>query len=210
MDVTNKGKFQKQLRRQNVLEALKDIGSGTVKAVKTDLLQGTSHEVMDQIFGFSEPKKIQAEFTPGESLEFDQVFSGKYEENKKLQNQLVLERRLREEEKALIERESIKLKLQLHAIMQETLVLAQSTQGLSQELTIAAIKAPVNPGVYHTVFFERLFEFIVSFRKKIDQGTHWLQATNKRADKKNYWSTYKKQGSKFLLSPDHYLQRSAG
>ena len=94
--------------------------------------------------------------------------------------------------------------------MQEVVTLAQSTQDLAQEVEIAAIQAPANPGIYHLVFFERLLEFITSFRKKIENAGHWLSAVNKRADKKNYWSIYKKHGSKFLLSPDHYLQRSAG
>jgi len=53
-------------------------------------------------------------------------------------------------------------------------------------------------------------EFMKSFRKKIEDAQIWLHASNKRAEKKNFWSTYKKHGSKFLLSPDHYLQRSAG
>lgn len=210
MDKIQKTKFQKQIRRQNALEALKDIGAGTVKTLKTDLLGATSRDVMDQIFGFREPKKYQAEIIPGESLEFDEVFSGKFEENKKLKNQLSHERMLRDEERILIERRSNELKLQLHSLTQEIIALAQSTQGLSQEVEIAATYAPANPGVYHLVFFEKLLEFIVSFRKKIDQGANWLHAVNKRAEKKNYWSMYKKKGSSFLLAPDHYLQRSAG
>lgn len=210
MDKIQKSKFQKQVRHQNVLEALKDIGSGTAKSLKNDLMEGTSRDVMDQIFGLREPQKYQAEITPGESLEFDEVFSGKFEENKKLKNQLILERKLREEERVLIQRKSNELKLQLHAIIQETIALAQSTQDLSQEIEIAAIQAPTNPGVYHLIFFERLLEFIASFRKKIEHAGHWLHAVNKRAEKKNYWAMYKKKGSSFLLAPDHYLQRSAG
>lgn len=210
MDKTQKSKFQKQLRQQNVLEALKDIGSGATKSLKTDLMEGASRDVMNQIFGFREPQKYQAEITPGESLEFDDVFSGKFDENKKLKEQLILERKLKDEEIALIERESNTLKLELHAIMQETLALAMSTQNLSQEIEISAIQAPANPGVYHLVFFKRLLDFIVSFRKKIDEAGQWLHAVNSRAQKKNFWSIYKKHGSKFLLSPDHYLQRSAG
>ena len=210
MDKVQKPKNLKQIRRQNVLESLKDIGSGTVKTVKTDLLEGTSHDVLNQLFGLREPQKYQADITPGESLEFNEVFSGKYEETKKLKGQIVLERQLRAEEKMLLERKSGELKLQLQAIMQETLRLSQATQNMSQEIEIASIQAPSNPGIYHLFFFERLYEFIVSFRKKVEEGTAWLSAVNKRAGKKNFWGVYKKHGSKFLLSPDHYLQRSAG
>ena len=94
--------------------------------------------------------------------------------------------------------------------MQEVLALAQTTQNIGQEVEIASIQAPVNPGVYHVIFFEKLLEFIKSFRRKIEDAGVWLHASNEKALKKNYWGLYKKHGSKFLLSPDHYLQRSAG
>ena len=72
------------------------------------------------------------------------------------------------------------------------------------------MQAPVEPGVYHVIFFEKLLEFVKSFRKKIEDAAVWLHATNSRAEKKNYWSRYKKHGGKFLLAADHYLTSSAG
>ena len=108
------------------------------------------------------------------------------------------------------ERKSNELKLQLKAIMEEVLALAATTSNLDEETKIAALQAPVNPGVYHVIFFEKLLEFIKSFRRKIEDASVWLSAVNKRAQKKNYWTMYKKKGSSFLLAPDHYLQRSAG
>ena len=115
-----------------------------------------------------------------------------------------------EEEKRRIEEKSNELKLQLNAIMQEMAVLSQSTQELAKETQIAAMQAPVEPGVYHLIFFEKLLEFIRSFRKKTEEAKIWLQASNNRAQKKNFWARYKKHGGKFLLSPDHYLTRSSG
>src|SRR4030065_534669 len=64
---------------------------------------------------------------------------------------------------------------------------AETTQDLGQELQIASMQAPVEPGLYHVIFFEKLLEFLKSFRKKIEAGSIWLQATNKRAAKKIYW-----------------------
>jgi hypothetical protein len=72
------------------------------------------------------------------------------------------------------------------------------------------MQAPIEPGVYHLIFFEKLLEFIKSFRKNIGQAKVWLQSSNKRAQKKNYWASYKKHGGKFLLAADHYVSRSAG
>ena len=114
------------------------------------------------------------------------------------------------EEKRRVEEKGNELRLKLHALMQEIYNLAKTTQGLGEQVEVAAMQAPANPGVYHVIFFEKLLEFIKSFRKKIEDAGIWLQAANKRSEKKNYWAMYKKKGSSFLLAPDHYLQRSAG
>ncbi len=199
VDKTQKQKAQRAARQANVLESLKG-----------DLLGPTSEEFFNQLFGPKQEKKYSGDITPGESLEINDVYNGQAEENRKLKGQLGLERRLAEEEKARIEKKSNELRLQLHAIMQEVLALAQTTQNLGEEVEVAAMSAPANPGVYHVIFFEKLLEFIKSFRKNIEDAAIWMHASNKRAEKKNYWAMYKKKGSSFLLAPDHYLQRSAG
>ena len=209
MDKTQKPKSTKPVQT-NVLETLKNVTASTGQSLKRDLLGETSEEFFRQLMGNKSEKKYSGEIGAGESLEVDEVFSGKAEENKRLKGQLFLEKSLREEERSRMERKSNELKVQLHAIMQEVGILAQTTQGLGQEVEIASMQATVNPGVYHVIFFEKLLEFIKSFRRKIEDSSVWLHSSNKRAMKKNYWSLYKQHGSKFLLSPDHYLQRSAG
>jgi len=210
MDKAIKQKNLKAIRRQNVLESLKDIGSGAASSIKSDLLERGSKDFLDQIFGNRQNKKYSGEISVGESLEMDEVISGEYDEKKKLEGQLFLERQLRQEEKILVEKKGNELKLQLHAITQEVIALALSTQDLGDELEVASVQAPTNPGVYHVVFFEKLLSFIKAFRKKIENASVWLHASNNRAEKRSFWGRYKKHGSKFLLSPDHYLQRSAG
>ncbi len=196
MDKTQKTKNQKTVRRTNVLETLRDIGS---------------NNVLEQVFGqYPKENKYSAEINPGESLEFKELFSGRHEEALKLKRQMFLERKLTEEEKAISAQKTNELRVQLQALMQELLTLAQSTQGLGKEVEVAAMQAPAQPGIYHLIFFEKLLDFVRSFRKKIDNASVWLQSSNKRAEKKNYWAMYKKKGSSFLLSPDHYLSRSAG
>lgn len=205
-----KAKSQKGLRQANVLESIKDLGGGTAKSLKSDLFEGASQDILSQLFGPPPEKKYSGELNPGESLEVSEVFSGQAEENKKLKQQISLERRLSQEERSLVEKKSNELRLQLQAITQEVISLAQTTQNLGEEVEIAAMQAPAEPGIYHLIFFEKLLEFIRSFRKKIESAGVWLHASNKRAEKKNYWNMYKKKGSSFLLAPDHYLQRSAG
>ena len=198
MDTSQKGKQQKISRQANVLESLKDIGAGA------------SRDFISELLGTRVEKKYSGDITPGETLEVSEVFSGKREETQKLHAQIALERRLAEEEKRRVEEKGNDLKLQLHALMQEVFELAKTTQGLGEQVEVATMQAPANPGIYHLIFFEKLLEFVKSFRKKIENASLWLHSSNKRAEKKNYWAMYKKKGSSFLLAPDHYLQRSAG
>ncbi len=210
MDKITKQKGQKVIRQQNVLESLKGIGAGTINTIKKDLLAESSQDLLRELLGTRIEKKYSGEIAPGEALEIGDVFSGKKEANEKLRGQIALERRLVEEEKRRVEEKGNELKLQLHALMQEVYELAKTTQGLGEQVEVATMQAPANPGVYHVIFFEKLLEFVKSFRKKIEDAQVWLHSSNKRSEKKNYWAMYKKKGSSFLLAPDHYLQRSAG
>ena len=194
----------------NVLESLKGMGSSATDSLKEDLLKETSKDFIKQLLGQRRTQRFSGEVSPGETLEFSEVMSGKREENLKLKKQIALERKLKEEEKIQTKKKTSELKVQLQALIVEVQKLAQETQGLAEETQVAAMQAPVEPGVYHIVFFEKLLEFITSFRKKIHEANVWLQASNKRAQKKNYWARYKKYGAKFLLSGEHYLTRSAG
>jgi hypothetical protein len=208
--MTNNKKAKPSVVRRNVVESLKDIGNdfGNQGA---DLLKSTSEDFFRELIGMNLPKvKRSGEMVPGESLQMSEVLSGKEEENKKLRAQISLERNLSSDEKRLSQEKMHELRIQLQSITVEIGKLAVSTGNLATQTEIAMVEVPVNPGVYHVIFFEKVLKFLQSFRQKIDQASVWLEGTNKRAEKKNYWSMYKKKGSSFLLSPDHYLSRSAG
>jgi hypothetical protein len=204
-------KNPKVTRHPNPLETLKDIGASTAKQMRDEAAK-IPEDFMEQLLGIkSVSKKYSGEIEPGEALNLNEVFSEKHEEIVKLRNQTNLERRLLEEEKVRIEKKSNELRMQLTAIREEIIILAQKTENLAEETQVAAMQAPVEPGVYHVIFFEKLLEFINSFRKKIEEAGVWLHSVNTRAAKKNMWGAqYKKHGAKYLLSGEHYLQRSAG
>ena len=197
-------------KQSNFLESLRELGDSTASSIKNDLLAETSKDFARQMFGIQPPQHHTGEIEPGSSIEINDVFSGEAETKKKLNKQLAFERRLRQEEKELLEKKSNDLRLELQALIEEITMLSQTTQDLTQEVQIAAMQAPVEPGVYHIIFFQKLLEFLKSYRQKVEEAAVWLHTSNKRAQKKNYWAKYKKHGSKFLLSPDHYLTRSAG
>ena len=121
-----------------------------------------------------------------------------------------MERQLSSDEKRVSQEKTNALRVELQALMSEVKKVAESTENLAEVTQVTMMSAPIEPGIYHITFLQNILEFLQSFRKKIDWAATWLQSANKRAEKKNYWSMYKKKGSSFLLSPDHYLQRSAG
>lgn len=193
----------------NPLETLKDIGDSTVKQMRSEVGKLPA-DFMQELFGIS-PRSYSGEIVPGESIEMNEVFTGRVEEVKKEKQQIAFERRLVEQERVQIEKKTNELRMQLSAVREEILVIVQKTQDLAEETQVAAMQAPIEPGIYHVIFFEKLLEFIQSFRKKIEDAATWLQSLNKRAQKKNVWGAhYKKYGAKYLLSGEHYLQRSAG
>jgi hypothetical protein len=205
-----KKKAQQLRTKQNVLESLKDLGIGAGSQTG-DFLKNTSEDFFKELMGLSVPKiKRSGEITPGQSFQMNEVINGKEEENKHLRAQISLERQLSVDEKRVSQDKSNELRVQLQALMQEVQKVAASTQNLAEVTQVTMMTAPIEPGVYHITFFQNVLNFLQSFRKKIDYTANWLQSSNKRAEKKNYWSMYKKKGSSFLLSPDHYLQRSAG
>jgi uncharacterized FlgJ-related protein len=200
-------KNKKQLAKPNPLEALKQDVGATAKQMRQEASE-ISRSFTDHVFG---RRSFQGEIVPGEALEMSKVYSGEHKETQKLRKQVRLERRLIEEERIRVEKKSNELKLQLKVLQEEIITLADKTEDLAEETKVAAMQAPAEPGVYHVIFFEKLLEFIKSFRKKIEEARVWLHAVNKRAQKKNVWGQrYKKHGAKYLLSGEHYLTRSAG
>ncbi len=206
----NKKKNQNNITRQNVLESLKDLG--TSASVQTrDLLKNTSDDFFRELLGLGLPNtRRSGELNQGQTLQMSDVLSGREEKVQAEKKQISMEKHLVNEEKRVFQEKSSELKVQLQAIMQEIQKVAEGTQGLAEAAKAAAVSAPVEPGIYHINFFTNLLEFLQSFRQRIDLAATWLQSTNKRAEKKNYWAQYHKKGTSFLLNPESYSQRSAG
>ena len=210
MNKQTKTQAQKIAKEVNFLENLKDLGGSTYDSFKKDLIQGTSQEFINQVLGRKPEKNFSGEFYAGETLEIDTVTRENFEAQKKLEKKITFERRLLDEERHIVESKMNELKIRLYAVTQEVTYIAQSTPRLIEELEVAAIQAPVNPGIYHVLFFENLLEFLKSFKQGIEDSIVWLSALNKKGQKKNFWSFYKQYKGKFLLSGEHFSQRSAG
>jgi len=208
---TNKSKRNKQVENKNILETIGSIGSQTVDTIKNEAKQ-TSEEFFKQLLG--QQKKLQekksSEISVGKSLDMGQMLSGETEKRKKLEQQIFFERKIFSEEKQETNKKINELRLRLQAIQMEAAKMVASTQNLTQEVKVAVFRGSADASEYQIGFFENIIQTIMSFRKKIDSAVVWLQSSNKRSEKKNYWKQYKKKGAGFLLSGESYSQRSVG
>lgn len=196
----------------SLIESLRSISGGASDSLKEDLFKGIPEDFLSQMFGQEKPKaRASGDLIPGQTLEFSQALEDQKEENKVLKAKFTHESQLRTQMENQNKQKTQELKLEMQAVMQEVSALAISTTQLSYETQVAALQSPVNPGVYHVIFFEKLRETIQSFRKKINNAVVWIQASNKRAQKKQgFWGQVSKSGAKRLLSQEDYIQRSAG
>ena len=206
-----KAKQQKQIRTKNVVEQINEIESQVVDTVKNES-KAVSDEFFKQLLG--QQRQIQqnrsGEVPMGKSVSLNEAENRQNEKNKKLQEQMFFERRLFSEEKQSTTEKLNELRLRLQAIQTEASKMVATTASLSQEIKVAVMQGATSVSEYQINFFEDIIKTITSFRKKIDSAVVWLQGQNKRAEKKNFWSQYKKKGSSFLLSGETYSQRSAG
>ncbi len=212
MDIkSQKAKQKAQIKTKNVLEAINEIGSQVIDTAKNES-KAVSDEFFRQLLGQQkiDRQKKSGEVSMGKPLEMNKVLSGEQEKNKKLQEQIFFERRLHNEESQETNKKLNELRLRLQAIQEEANKIVASTVGLSQEIKTAVMQGATSVSEYQISFYEDIVKTMISFRKKIDNAVIWMQGQNKRGEKKNYWSQYKKKGASFLLSPDHYSQRSAG
>jgi hypothetical protein len=196
--------------KTNILEALKELGTHTTKTFTNDLLKESANEFVDQIFGKIPKRHLTSEIAAGEQIFVPDVLSGRQEKLEKERKQIFHEQILLKEEKELMEKRTNELQVKLHAITQEIQMVSQAMPKVTEEVETAKLQAPINPGIYHIIFFDKILEGLRDLRKRIENASEWLTIANLRAQKKTYWSLYKKHGGKFLLSSEHYLQRSAG
>ena len=205
---SKRGKF---IENKNLLETIGSIGSQTADTLKNEA-KLTSDEFFRQLLGQQKAlqEKRSGELNPGKPVEINDVLTGKQEQKQKFDEQMFFERRLFNEERQETQKKIQELRMRLQVIQAEAIRMVNSTQKLTEQVKVAVMQGTVDASEYQINFFENIIKLISDFRKKIDSAVTWLQGSNARAQKKNYWSQYKKKGSSFLLSGESYSQRSAG
>lgn len=185
--------------KNSVLESLTAIGSGVTKSVARDVVGGVATDVLGSLFG-ALPKS--GELKPNESIDFTQA---KPEVQPRLQF-----RRPEIIRPPIVHVQEINLAQKVDAVRSELKALASSLKSLNTEVDRAVMEVPVQAGVYHMNFFERLRSVITSLRMQVEDSRTWLSLWTSRKKKKGYWGMFKKHGTSFGLSNERSIATQAG
>lgn len=200
-------KGKKAPQYDNFLEALRDLGKTTVQEGRNQIRQAVTSDV-PEMFGISSHGTIK----PNESFSVDQI--QKAEQKGESQAEARFAQRLnqlRDEERAKLAREEAQNKEQIKAIQAEIANLTKAAGELFKEVEIAAVQAPVNPGIYHKNFFTQLRSLIVNLRRRVQDSKEWLSVSNSRAGKRgHFWGQVQKSGTSYMLSSERYTVMSTG
>lgn len=180
----------------SILESIRSIGSGVSAGVAKDVVGKTAQDALSAIFGGPvKPAETRRPEMPPRTPEARRAARPAMPEALKPE---------------AIAREQSIIKQEIEKVRMELKALAASISGLSNEVQKAIDQVPVNPGVYHQNFFERLRSVLVLLRQNVQDSGAWLSMFSGRKGKKGYWNMYKKHGTTFGLSHERTASTQSG
>jgi hypothetical protein len=186
---TNQKKKPVAYTNDNVLEALRGVGTNVGKTVVKDVAAQSAADALAAIFG----GPVRETRTPPEA-----------------------EPQVRERAPEMrpvhpvMHREEAGIKEKIEAVRSELKALATSIKHLNIEMQKAVAEVPVDPGVYHLNFFDRLRTILAVMREQIDDSRTWMAMSQTRRKKMGYWGMFKKHGTTFGLSNERSIATQAG
>lgn len=180
----------------NVIESLRDLGGSVPKSFGHDVVGQISADILSTLTG-GMPK------------------SGEIKANEEVMFTKEKEQPVRQLRPEFIQRPSVTLedhrvKQQIEAIRTELAALAHTLTNLNKDVEQAIEETPVDPGIYHVNFLERLRTFIKLLREQVEDSRTWLTLSAKRQKKMAFWGLYKKHGTQFGLSSERTVSTQAG
>lgn len=182
----------------SILESMRGLGSGVKQTLVKDVAQKVGTNALHSLFGTplgGEPPVGQPVEFPGYRQPEARRFVRPMPEALKPEN---------------VAAERAKVRQELMAVRNELRGLAAAVQSLSTDIQKAIAETPVDPGVYHVNFFERLRSFLKIMRQQIEDSRSWLAVSTSRKKKIGYWGRYKKHGTQFGLSSERTVATQAG
>ncbi len=192
-------KKQKTYTNTGILEALRHMGSGVSGAVKHDVVEKGVSDAWASLLG--QTPKISGELTENQPINFNKP------ERQQTPSPI---RRVEAPRQSVSDLDTAKIRQELAAVRQELKALSDSIKSFHTEVEKAVTDMPINPGVYHVNFLERLRSILKILKEQIDDSRAWLNLSSSRKQKKQYWGMYKKHGTQFGLSSERTLATQAG
>lgn len=178
----------------NFLEALQTLGKEVVSDAQEQL-------------GIGGPLR------PNESFSLNDIMAAEKRGEQAAENKFTSRLyQVKEEDRIAALRREEQAQGQIKALQQEIQMLAKSLGDFGREAQIAALQAPVNPGIYHKSFFEQLRAFIKTLRQRVQDSRNWLATQNARGKKRQgaYWTNVQQSGTKYMLSGERYMVTTTG
>lgn len=198
--------LQKAARRPapaNFLEALRDLSHDAASETTVHIQKAITQDI-PEAFGFAK----SGDLTPNQSFSMEDLKKAENASEARAENRF--NNRLQEERLVFLRSEN-ETKKQIQSIQQDIHAFAKSAGDLAQQVQIATLQAPVNPGIYQKNFFEHLRSIIKVLRQNVESSQNWLAAHNSRATKRgSYWGSVKTSGTKFMLSSERYMVTTTG
>lgn len=133
------------------------------------------------------------------------------EEEKILQQKLEKSQQNRYQEQVVFNQENQTAQTKIKEIVQELKSLAKSIKNLDKEVDKAIETVPVQAGIYHLNFLEKIREALILMKKNVENTSSWLEVFNQKSAKKHgYWQQYKKSGTQWSLSNERNVATSVG
>jgi hypothetical protein len=196
MALPNQNKRKYPTLNNNVLEALRGISQGVGKAVTHDVIAKTGDNIFNSL---TESSPVQSEtLIPEQS---NNTFE-KYPRYSAFSPERSSHQPIKMEETGLNQK--------IESVRQELAALVKSVTQLNKEIEKTVTEIPVQPGIYHLNFFERIRSILRLVRENIDDSRSWLSMSTSRKSKRKYWGMYKKHGTTFGLSQERTLATQAG
>lgn len=119
---------------------------------------------------------------------------------------------LQQQEKLISDNRQKELEKAISELQTELAKLTASTDNLEKDVQNIPIENIPEASDYQVNFLVRIKNFIINFRKNINEASNWLSSFNTKKKKRNcYWNTAKnkkKGGEQYLMSNEHSAARS--
>ena len=198
---------KKHYVNENAVETFKGIGKAFVNSLVSDVGKGIASDAgkhWEQFLGINKSGSHEAS---GDLVEGQELTEAKLD----IEPGIAYHRDILHGYRKITQENNQEISRKIQEIIIELKKLTASSNVLQIEFKEVAIEQRiVNPGKYHTSFFEWVLSAIRIARMKVEDSGAWLSASKNKKAKKDYWSMFKKQGTTFGLSNERVVATQTG